>query len=74
MGEIALSLYFWPVTVVVGSLFLTIAVYMLLGLANEKIEGRLTYLNGEAYHNCRSMSLDWYVFCHSLGRINFIIF
>ena len=41
MGEIALSLYFWPVTVVVGSLFLTIAVYMLLGLGQAKIEGRL---------------------------------
>jgi len=41
MGEIALSLYFWPVTVVVGSLFLTVAVYMLLGLSQAKIEGRL---------------------------------
>jgi hypothetical protein len=41
MGEVALTLYFWPVTVVVGSLFLTIAIYMLLGLAQAKIEGRL---------------------------------
>lgn len=41
MGEIAVSLYFWPVTVVVGSLFLTVAVYMLLGLGQAKFEGRL---------------------------------
>jgi hypothetical protein len=41
MGEIALALYFWPVTVVVGSLFFTIAVYMLLGLGQAKLEGRL---------------------------------
>jgi len=41
MGEIALLLYFWPVTVVVGSLFLTVTVYMLLGLGQAKLEGRL---------------------------------
>lgn len=41
MGEIALSLYFWPVTVVVGSLFLTVGVYMLLGLGQAKLEERL---------------------------------
>jgi hypothetical protein len=41
MSEIALSLFFWPVTVVVGSLFFTVAVYMLLGLGQSKIEGRL---------------------------------
>jgi len=41
MGEVAVSLYFWPVTVVVGSLFFTIAIYMLLGLGQAKIEGRL---------------------------------
>jgi hypothetical protein len=41
VGEAALALYFWPVTVVVGSLFLTISVYMLLGLGQAKIEGRL---------------------------------
>lgn len=34
-------LYFWPVTVVVGSLFLTVAVYVLLGLGQSKLEGRL---------------------------------
>ena len=34
-------LYFWPVTVVVGSLFLTVAVYVLLGLGQAKLEGRL---------------------------------
>ena len=41
MGEIALSLFFWPVTVVVGSLFLTVTVYMLLGLGQAHLEGRL---------------------------------
>lgn len=41
MGEIAMGLYFWPVTVVVGSLFLTVSVYMLLGLGQARIEGRL---------------------------------
>lgn len=41
MGEIAASLFFWPVTVVVGSLFLTVAVYMLLGLGEAKLEARL---------------------------------
>lgn len=41
MGEVALLLYFWPVTVVVGSLFLTVSVYMLLGLGQAKLEGRL---------------------------------
>ena len=41
VGEIALSLFFWPVTVVVGSLFLTVAVYVLLGLGQAELEGRL---------------------------------
>ncbi|MEK7550746.1 MAG: hypothetical protein AAB535_03100 [Patescibacteria group bacterium] len=41
VGEIATVLYFWPVTVVVGALFLTVAVYVLLGLGQAKVEGRL---------------------------------
>jgi hypothetical protein len=41
MGQIALGLYFWPVTVVVGSLFLTVIVYVLLGLGQAKLENRL---------------------------------
>lgn len=41
MGEIASLLFFWPVTVVVGSLFLTIGVYMFLGLGQAQVEGRL---------------------------------
>lgn len=41
LAEVAISLHFWPVTVVVGSLFLTIAAYMLLGLGQAKIEARL---------------------------------
>jgi len=41
LGEIAMTLFFWPVTVVVGSLFLTVGVYVLLGLGQAQIEGRL---------------------------------
>jgi hypothetical protein len=41
VGEIAASLHFWPVTIVVGSLFLTVACYILLGLGQAKLEGRL---------------------------------
>lgn len=40
-AEIAAALYFWPVTVVVGSLFLTVTFYMLLGLGQAKLEERL---------------------------------
>ncbi len=49
MGEVALCLYFWPVTVVVGSLFLTIAVYIILGLGQAKMEGRLFYQTVREY-------------------------
>lgn len=38
---IAVFLYFWPVSVVVGSLFLTGTVYVVLGLGQAKVEGRL---------------------------------
>ena len=41
VGEIALSLFFWPTTLVVGSIFLTIAVYVLLGLGQARLEQRL---------------------------------
>jgi hypothetical protein len=41
VGEIATSLYFWPVTVVTGSLFLTVVVYIILGLGQAKLEERL---------------------------------
>lgn len=40
-AQVAALLFFWPVTVVVGSLFLTVAVYVLLGLGQASIEGRL---------------------------------
>lgn len=40
-AEVAAALYFWPVTIVVGSLFLTVSCYMLLGLGQAKLEGRL---------------------------------
>jgi len=41
VGEIAVNLFFWPVTVVVESLFLTVTVYVLLGLGQARLEGRL---------------------------------
>jgi hypothetical protein len=41
MTEIAAVIFFWPVTVVVGSLFLTVTFYILLGLGQSKLEGRL---------------------------------
>lgn len=41
IGEVALGLHFWPVTVVVGSLFLTVTSYVLLGLGQVRLEGRL---------------------------------
>ena len=40
-AEIACALYFWPVTVVTGSLFLTVTFYVLLGLGQAQIEERL---------------------------------
>lgn len=40
-AEIAAALYFWPVTVVTGSLFLTVTFYVLLGLGQAQIEERL---------------------------------
>ena len=39
--EMSMTLYFWPVTLVVGSLFLTVGVYMLVGLGQALLEGRL---------------------------------
>lgn len=41
VAEIAICLSFWPVTLVVGSLFLTVAVYVLLGLGQAELEERL---------------------------------
>lgn len=39
--EIATLLFFWPVSVVVGSLFLTVFFYLLLGLGQAYIEDKL---------------------------------
>jgi len=41
VAELSVLIFFWPVTVVVGSLFLTSGVYLLLGLGQAKIEDRL---------------------------------
>lgn len=41
LAQISIFLYFWPVTVVVGSIFLTIAIYILLGLGQAQLEDRL---------------------------------
>lgn len=40
VGEIALALFFWPVSVVVGSLSLTSSCYLLLGLGQAYLEER----------------------------------
>ncbi len=40
-AEIAAAIYFWPVTIVVGSLFLTVTLYILLGLGQADLEDRL---------------------------------
>lgn len=41
LAELSIAIFFWPTSVVVGSLFLTIALYLLLGLGQAKLEGRL---------------------------------
>lgn len=41
LTEFTMLIFFWPVTVVVGSLFLTSGVYLLLGLGQAKLEDRL---------------------------------
>jgi hypothetical protein len=41
MAIVSLLIFFWPVTIVVGSLFLTVAMYVLLGLGQAKLEERL---------------------------------
>lgn len=41
LAQISVVLFFWPVTVVVGSLLLTVVVYILLGLGQAYVEGRL---------------------------------
>lgn len=41
IAELTMLIFFWPVTVVVGSLFLTSGVYLLLGLGQAKLEDRL---------------------------------
>lgn len=47
--EASVMLFFWPVTVVVGSLFLTVIIYMLLGLAQAQLEGKLFGRNARDY-------------------------
>ncbi len=41
MAEMAIAIFFWPSSVVVGSLFLTVTAYMVLGLGQAELEGRL---------------------------------
>lgn len=41
LAQATVLLFFWPVTVVVGSLFLTVGMYVLLGLGQAQIEKRL---------------------------------
>ena len=40
VSQVSVSLFFWPVGVVVGSLFLTVTAYVLLGLGQARLEGR----------------------------------
>lgn len=40
-AEVSALLFFWPVSVVVGSLFLTVSFYVLLGLGQAYVEERL---------------------------------
>jgi len=41
LGETSALLFFWPVSIVVGSLFLTVTSYILLGLGQAYLEERL---------------------------------
>lgn len=41
LSIIYVLLFFWPVSVIEGSIFLTVGVYMLLGLGQVQLEGRL---------------------------------
>jgi len=41
LAELSVTLFFWPVTVVSGSLFFTVMVYILLGLGQARLEARL---------------------------------
>lgn len=40
-AQVSVIMFFWPVGVIVGSLFLTILFYILLGLGESELEGRL---------------------------------
>ena len=40
-AQLAVILFFWPVGVIVGSLFMTVYFYILLGLGQAELEGRL---------------------------------
>ena len=48
-AEVAILLSFWPVTVVVGSLFLTVWMYVLLGLSQSRLELRLFFQTVREY-------------------------
>lgn len=41
VAQLSVMIFFWPVSVVVGSLFLTASIYLLLGLGQAKLEDRL---------------------------------
>jgi hypothetical protein len=41
LAEVATALFFWPVTAIVGAEYITLAVYLLLGLGQNKLDGRL---------------------------------
>lgn len=41
VSQIAMLVYFWPLTLVTASLLVTVSVYILLGLGQAELEGRL---------------------------------
>ncbi|OGM08622.1 hypothetical protein A2159_03680 [Candidatus Woesebacteria bacterium RBG_13_34_9] len=49
LAQVALVLYFWPISVFVASLFLTICVYVALGLGQLELEERLFFQNIREY-------------------------
>jgi len=49
MAEIAFVLSFWPTTIALNSLFLTSLVYVLLGLVQAQLSGRLFKRTVEEY-------------------------
>lgn len=48
-AQLSVILFFWPVGIVVGSLFMTIYFYIILGLGQNELEGRLFFQTVREY-------------------------